>query len=207
MTASARFWDRHAAGYAKRPVPDQAVYERKLAITRELFRPDSQVLEIGCGTGTTAILHAPHVGHIRAIDISPRMLEIARGKARDAAIDNVDFEQAVIDDFRAPEESYDVVLGLSILHLLEDKETVIARVHEWLKPGGAFVTSTACLGDGMKWFKWVGPIGHCLGLIPMVKVFTAEDLARSLTDAGFAIEHQWRPGPGKGVFIVARKAA
>ena len=75
-------------------------------------------------------------------------------------------------------------------------------------PGGVFVTSTACLGDGMSFIKYVEPLGRMLGLMPMVKVFTEAELARSITDAGFAIEHQWRPNADKrkAVFIVARKA-
>ncbi len=32
---------------------------------------------MGCGTGTTALIHAPFVKHITGIDISPNMLEIA----------------------------------------------------------------------------------------------------------------------------------
>ena len=75
-----------------------------------------------------------------------------------------------------------------------------------LKPGGIFVTSTACLGDTMKWFKVIGPIGKFFGLMPTVKVFTVKDLVVSLTAAGFEVGHQWQPGKGKSVFIVAKKA-
>ena len=64
---------------------DQAAYERKLAITRECLNPDAQVLELGCGTGSTAIAHAPYVRHIRATDVSSRMIEIARSKAEVAS--------------------------------------------------------------------------------------------------------------------------
>ena len=75
-----------------------------------------------------------------------------------------------------------------------------------LKPGGIFVTSTACIGDTMKFFKIVAPIGKLLGLMPLVKVFTTKELEDSLTDAGFEIDYQWQPGKGKSVFIVAKKA-
>ncbi len=75
-----------------------------------------------------------------------------------------------------------------------------------LKPDGIFVTSTACLGDTMKYIKLIAPIGKFLGLIPLVKVFTTNELKDSLTDAGFQIDYQWQPGKGKAVFIVAKKA-
>lgn len=203
-----RFWNWIAARYSKQPISDEASYQRKLAVTREYFTPDSEVLELGCGTGSTAILHAPHVKHIQAIDISSKMIEIAKGKAEAEGIGNVTFTRSPIDTFEAPPESFDVVLGLSILHLLPDKEAVIAGVHEMLRPGGVFVTSTACLGDSLK-FRLIGlvlPVGTALGLLPMVKFFTARELLKSLTDAGFEIDHEWRPGRNKAVFIVARKS-
>ncbi len=73
-----------------------------------------------------------------------------------------------------------------------------------LKPGGLFITSTPCLGDTMAFFKFIGPIGKFLGLMPLVKGFTVKDLADSLTDAGFAIDHQWQPAKGKAAIFVAR---
>jgi len=205
MSKRAKIWDRFAAGHAKRPVPDEGAYQKKLEVTRGYFRPDMEVLEFGCGTGTTAIHHAPHVKHILATDVSAKMLEIARRKADAAGVTNVTFQQVDIDDLDVPDASVDVVMGHSILHLVEDRDAVIAKVHRMLKPGGVFVSSTMCLGDTMVWFKLVGPVGRFFGLIPLVKVFRVQDLFDSLTAAGFAIDHQWQPGRGKAVFIVAKK--
>jgi len=205
MSQPSKFWDRIAERYAKKPVPDEAAYQKKLKVTREYFRPDMEVLEFGCGTGSTAIAHAPFVKHIRAIDISSKMIEIARGKAAAGNIGNVTFERAAIDDFSAPDQTFDAVLGLSILHLLEDKDAVIAKVYRMLKPGGIFVSNTACVADTMRFFKFIAPIGRFLGLIPFVEVFTTKELEDSLTGAGFVIDHQWQPAKGKAVFIVAKK--
>lgn len=206
MNQPSRIWDKVADRYSKKPVADEEAYQKKLQVTRDYLRPDMEVLEFGCGTGSTAIAHAPYVKHIQAIDISPKMLEIAQGKADAGNVRNITFAQSTIEDFSAPDQSFDAVLGLSILHLLENKEDTIAKVHRMLKPGGVFVTSTVCLGDTMKFFKVIGPIGKFLGLMPLVKVFTKTELEDSLTDAGFQIDYQWRPGKGKAVFIVARKA-
>lgn len=201
-----RFWDRMADRYSRQAVADEASYQKKLQVTQEYLRPDMEVLEFGCGTGSTAIVHAPFVKHIRAIDISPRMLEIARGKAEAAEVANITFECAAIDDFSAPDESFDMIMGHSILHLLEDQEAALAKVRRMLKPGGIFVSSTVCLGDKMRWFKLIGPIGKFLGLMPLVKVFTAKEMETSIADACFAIDHRWHPGNGNSVFIVAKKA-
>lgn len=200
-----KFWDNIAERYSKRPIADEGAYQKKLEVTRNYCQPDWEVLEFGCGTGSTAIMHADYVKHIRAIDISSKMIDIARRKANNENIPNVTFEQATIEEFDAPDHAYDAVLGLSILHLLEDKEQVIAKVYRVLKPQGIFVSSTACIADTMKFFKFIVPIGKFLGLMPHVSVFTTEELERSLTHAGFEIDYQWQPGKGKAVFIVAKK--
>ncbi|MCX7172871.1 MAG: class I SAM-dependent methyltransferase [Proteobacteria bacterium] len=206
MDRSAKFWDKIAERYSKQPIADEAAYQKKLQVTRGYFRPDMEVLEFGCGTGSTAITHAPYVKHILAIDISSKMIEIAQGKADAEDIENIAFQRSTIDAFSVPDGSLDAVLGLSILHLLDNKERVINKVRKMLKPGGFFVTSTACLGDSMKYFKFVAPIGTFLSLLPLVKVFTTSELVASLTEAGFEIDYQWQPRKDAAVFIVAKKA-
>ena len=204
MARSKKFWDRIANRYAKKPVGDEAAYQRKLAKTREYFRQDMEVLEIGCGTGSTAIAHAPYVRHIRATDISDKMIAIAQGKAAAAGVQNVTFEALAVEDLDVARESVDAVLALSLLHLVEDKAAVIGRIHDMLRPGGIFVSNTVCLGDSMKWFRFVGPIGRWLGVFPLLRIFTRNELEQSLTRAGFSIEHAWQPHKAV-VFIIARK--
>ncbi|MEO0969754.1 MAG: class I SAM-dependent methyltransferase [Cyanobacteria bacterium J06639_18] len=205
MNRSAKFWDKIAQRYSKQPIADEAAYQKKLQVTKEYLQPNMEVLEFGCGTGSTAIIHAPYVKHIRAIDISSKMIEIARGKAEAQNITNITFEQLGIDELSVPDETFDVVLGLSILHLLENKEQVIAKVHKILKPGGFIVTSTTCLGDTMNAFKFIAPIGKILGLMPLVKVFMVQELEESLTDNGFVIDYNWQPSKDKAVFIIGKK--
>jgi ubiquinone/menaquinone biosynthesis C-methylase UbiE len=207
MHQPSAFWDKIANRYSTRPISDEPSYRKKLQVTRQYFQPEMQVLEFGCGTGSTAIAHAPYVQHIQAIDISSKMIEIAQGKADAEDIKNVTFDRVGVDEFSAPDQTFDAVLGFSILHLLENKEDVIAKVEKMLKPGGIFVTSTACLGDTMKFFKVIAPIGKFLGLIPLVKVFTTKELEDSLTNAGFEIDYLWRRGKSKAVFIIAKKVA
>lgn len=205
MTDAAHFWDRIADKYAARPVADEAAYERKLAMTRKHLRPDMDVLEIGCGTGSTAILHAPHVRHVRATDLSPRMVAIAEGKVADAGLSNVTCEVGTLESLSAPEDAADMILTLSLLHLLDDLDAALARIHALLRPGGMFVSSTACIAERMSWFKFIAPIGRKLGLIPPVHIFRAEHLRKAMRKAGFEIIEDWLPDRGMTLFIVARK--
>lgn len=205
MNNEARFWDKRAEKYAQRPVAGQEAYEKKLEITRSYFRHDSEVLEMGCGTGSTALVLAPYVGHILATDISPAMINIARSKAGAEQIDNVTFEIRAVAGHDIPKSFYDVIMAHNLLHLLEDPEAAIIAACRGLKPGGVFITSTACIGDMSWYFRLIAPVGHFLRLFPLVKVFTQTQLKQNLIEAGFEIDHEWLPKKNAAVFIIALK--
>lgn len=207
MTGSTAFWDRIAARYARKPVADEAAYQRKLAISRKYFTRDTELLEIGCGTGSTALAHAPYVKHIRAIDFSPNMIAIAEKKRIEQGIDNITFECRGFGELADGGQRYDGILALSVLHLLDDWQDVIGRVHDLLVPGGVFISSTACIRDMLPGFRFVAPLGRALRLLPELSCFTAASLRRALEDAGFAIACEWQPGKRQAVFLVARKPA
>ncbi|MBL4821785.1 MAG: class I SAM-dependent methyltransferase [Gammaproteobacteria bacterium] len=206
MTNQAKFWDKFAERYAKSPIADEAAYQKKLQITREYFNHDSAVLEIGCGTGSTAILHAPHVKYIHATDISAKMVAIAQRKLEAEKIDNITFEQSAINELKIDEGSIDVVMAHSILHLVDNRDDVIAKTYRLLKPGGVLVSSTICPGDSMlRFLKPIISLGKFLGFLPSVMIFSAKALESSITNAGFEIDYRWLPGKGKALFIVAKK--
>lgn len=201
-----RFWDRFAYKYSLSPIPNQQIYEKKLALTQQYLKPEMNVLEFGCGTGSTAIIHAPYVKHIKATDFSQNMIAIAKQKAADKNIQNINFECAQITDFDEQKEQFDVILGLNILHLLEDKEKTLQKVFSLLKPGGFFVSSTACLQDHifLRLLKYLAPIGYFFGLIPFVKIFSKDEVIRLHEKVGFKKEIMWSPEP-INLFMIVKK--
>lgn len=207
MIAAHAFWDWIAERYAAQPIADEAAYQVKLAETRRRLRPEMELLEFGCGTGSTALVHAPHVAHIRAVDFSQKMIDIATAKAAAAGITNVSFERGTIESLDLAPESLDMVLGLSILHLLRDKELVIARVFAALKPGGSFVTSTTCVAEATPLFGRLTPLTNRLGFLPYLDVMDANQLVQAITGAGFHIEHRWQPNRKSALFLIATKPA
>ena len=206
MNDDAGFWDKRAEKYAQRPVADQETYNKKLEITRTYFQKESEVLETGCGTGSTALAHAPYVRHILATDISPAMINIAREKAEANQVDNVSFEVQAVAGHDIKPSFYDVIMAHNLLHLLEDPQAAIAAAYRGLKQGGVFITSTACIGDMSWYFRVIAPVGHFLGLIPFVNVFTQAQLKQSFIDAGFVIDHEWLPKKNAAAFIIAKKS-
>lgn len=204
MKSSKAFWDKAAPRYAKSKIKDEESYQKKLAVTQEYLQSDWSVLEFGCGTGSTALIHAPHIKHIIATDVSDTMLSIAEGKRKEAGIDNVTFQQGTLETLAFESASFDAVLGLNILHLLEDMEGSVARVHDLLKPGGVFVSSTALVSEMNGFIKLLIPVMQALGFAPFVNGFDKQTLRSTLAGAGFSIDYEWQPNK-ESVFIVAKK--
>lgn len=207
MPESDKYWDKIAQRYAKSAVSDEASYQRKLQETQEFLRPDMVVAEFGCGTGSTAIEHAPHVQHISAIDVSENMLQIGRDKAQAAEIDNLSFHLGTLQDFNAEAASLDAVLGLNVIHLIRDRTALLTEVARVLKPGGIFVSSTVCLGkSSLRFLTWLTPVTKLLGLTPDVYVLSEDTLVSETTAAGFRIERRWHHAKdGIAVFLIAVK--
>ncbi|MEL6979438.1 MAG: methyltransferase domain-containing protein [Pseudomonadota bacterium] len=201
----ARFWDGLAERYAKKPVADQASYERKLALTQARLSPEMALLELGCGTGSTAIAHAPFVREVLATDISPKMVEIARRKAAAAGLSNVAAEVGRLEALAFPPGRFDAILSMSLLHLLEDPAAALKQVHGWLKPDGLLISTTPCLAESHNWLRFLAPLAQPLGLFPKpIRFFTEAWLREAHEAAGFTIEERWSPGPKKPVFLIAR---
>jgi 2-polyprenyl-3-methyl-5-hydroxy-6-metoxy-1,4-benzoquinol methylase len=206
MNSSIRFWNRSAERYARRPITDHGAYLKKIALTQEYFRPEMDVLEFGCGTGSTARIHAPRVRSYLATDASPRMIDIARERQADDVGNNLRFEVATLDDIQHRQQSFDAILGLNILHLLRDPEYAIQQVFNMLKPGGVFISNTACLQDTRPYLRPVALVARILRLAPFVKFLSRSDLEKEMEGAGFIIRHRWIPEDSEDVyFLIASK--
>lgn len=202
---SAEFWDRVAPAYSRRPIADTGSYVRKLETTQALLQSNMELLEFGCGTGSTALEHAPHVAHIVATDVSAAMIDIGREKAERTGIDNVSFRRAGIEDFEAPDGTYDVVLALNLLHLLPERTAALEKIHRLLKPGGLFISSTVCLADRMWFLRPVIPLLQWIGRAPYVSFVSANSVMSEVTTAGFEEREHWTHGRTNSLFLVAQK--
>jgi 2-polyprenyl-3-methyl-5-hydroxy-6-metoxy-1,4-benzoquinol methylase len=149
MIKSEKLWDFLANKYDKTEQNLEHIFIKIHENTKKFILPNDIVLDYACGTGTLSVDIANHVKEIHAVDISSKMLEIARSKADERKIKNINFVKAVISDGQFKQESYDVILAFGLLHLLEDCQQVIKRIYDLLKPGGLFISSTPCLGEKM----------------------------------------------------------
>lgn len=211
MNADVRFWDRIAQKYAKSPIRDEDAYRQSLARTSTYLRAGDRVLELGCGTGTTAVELAPQVGEITASDLSAAMLAIGQSRAAEAGVGNIRFHQG--DACSAPEGPFDVVMAHNLLHLLPDLQQVLELIAQRLPAGGVFISKTPCLGEARGsakyWlFKTLIPLMRLIGKAPAspVEFLDIKTLEAGIKAAGFELVETGNfPVSTPGRYIVARR--
>ena len=165
----------------ERPAGQRRLKRRSEMLT-SLIQPHQSVLEIGCGTGYFTKPLAVTGARITAIDISPDLLQVSR---RRVPATNVNFllENAYAMSF--PENSFDLVVGISILHHL-DVEKGLTEVFRVLKPGGGiFFTEPNMLNPQIALQKNIPPLKKWVGDSPDETAFFKWGMASRLRRHGF----------------------
>ena len=213
MVHAAQFWDAQAEKYAKQPIANEAAYDATLDRTRYYLEEDQRVLEVGCGTGTTALRLCDSVQEYVGSDISSGMIRIASHKAFEKGARNVEFTTAAVGEIAAKNTPFDAVLGFNLLHLLPTLDEDLRRIASVLKPGGLFISKTFCgLGPKapLKWrlMKIALPILQALGKAPYVRFQREAELKQQIEAHGFEILETRHFATDVSVpFSVARKLA
>ncbi len=209
ISTDARFWDRAARKYSKSKIGNLDGYERTLERTRAFLGPDDGVLELGCGTGTTALRLAGGVRSYLATDISSEMIAIAEEKWATNPVPALVFRAATADSFGPEEAGFNAVLGFNYLHLVRDVPETLRHIHKMLEPNGLFISKTPCLGDmNLLIRRALLPAMRAVGKAPHVTVFSASELSELVSAAGFDVavnETHGSKSSDTRPFIVARK--
>lgn len=107
----------------------------------------ADVLEIGCGAGEFSRLLARRAGRVVAVDLSPRMIRLARERSKPHT--NVEFVNADVMSYQLPDGQFDCVATLTTLHHLP-AEAALRKVRKALRPGGVFVCLDLYRRDGLR---------------------------------------------------------
>jgi len=94
-----------------------------------------RLLDLACGTGQLTFALHGRFAEVWAVDQEPDMIGFARQKAAAAGLGAIRFLACAAEDLAAPVESFDLVGIGNAFHRLR-RETVAARVLQWLRPGG-----------------------------------------------------------------------
>ena len=198
----AAFWDKIAPRYAKSPISNPDAYEKTLERTVQHLNQSDSVLELGCGTGSTALRLAEHVNAYTASDVSSGMIDIARAKPGAEAIDLrvAGTERDAYQDLKP-----DAVLAFNLLHLLPDLDSALDDIHAMLPKGGLFISKTPAIGE--KWyFRPLLAILQLIGKAPFARLMKVPEIDAKIAEAGFElVETGLYPPSTPSRFVVARK--
>jgi trans-aconitate 2-methyltransferase len=173
-------WD--AGTYDKVADPQEA-WAREV-LERATIGPDDVVLDAGCGTGRTTRLLLERTPHVIGVDADAEMVAKAREN-----LPRVEILQQDLLELQLA-EPVDVVFSGAVFHWITDHETLFARLHAALKPGGRLVAQ--CGGHGN-----IAAVLAVVGERPGTWLYaTPDDTERRLRDAGFTQARAWlQPKP------------
>ena len=195
------FWDNIAPKYAKDKISDMEAYVATRTRIQEILQPHHRVLELGCGTGSTALELAVGVDRYIATDFSAGMIAIAQSKT---SASHLSF--AVQEDSHLRPGQHDVILALNLLHLVPNLEQLLAQIYDALPSGGLFIAKTGLLRDGAWFLPMAISLMRAVGKAPFARLFSGSELRGMLRDAGFEItETLQQDGIAPRLFTVARK--
>jgi ubiquinone/menaquinone biosynthesis C-methylase UbiE len=153
------------------------------------------VLDVGCGTGASAIPAARTVGptgRVVGIDLAERLLDRARNKAGQESLWNIEFRQGDMEDLGYPDGSFDAVVSVFTVFFVTDMTKQVAELWRMVKPGGQLGITTwgpRVLEPGATAF-WAAvkdhapPALHFGGFNPWDRVTTVEAVRDLLASAG-----------------------
>lgn len=177
-----------------------ALRERTLALAR--IAPGEAVLDVGCGTGDLtrrAARAAGASGKVIGIDPSAEMIEVARRKAAEAALE-LDYRLGAVEALALPDGTLDVVLSTLMMHHLPEelKRAGLAEIRRVLRPGGRLV-----IVDILRPTSAPGKLAAALLMHGGMKT-GVQDLSPRLEEAGLTVVETGALGFGLG-FVRARK--
>lgn len=204
MITSRDFWNKSAKKYIAKPIKDKKTYQKKLDITSQYLTASDTVLELGCGSGETAIYHAKSVSRFIATDISEEMIQHGKKKARLAGLDNIEFKCAAIDELAISQEKFDAILALNVLHLVDNIDESLKLINDLLKHSGVFISSTSLLLDINPFFRFLILIMQKFRLAPSVSFLSKKSFINKLRASGFDVDYEWKSSK-ESYFVVAVK--
>ena len=138
---------------------------RRMAIRSMGLQSGHRVLEVGVGTGLSLPMY-PAEARITGIDLSTQMLEKARGRVRRHGLNNVeDLIEMDACELQFPTASFDAVIAMYIISVVERPERVVEEMRRVCKPGGRLLIVNHFRSHSRliaAWHALVRPLHHAI---------------------------------------------
>ena len=185
----------------------------KKRIVADNINPGSKVLDIGCGTGTAAILAARAGAQVTGFDISMPMLAVAKEKiAATSLADRIELiEMGISGMDQFVDASFDVVMSMLVFSELSSDEQAYTLDHAFriLRSGGLLVVTDevkpAAIGKKLLYGIVRIPLLIATFVLTQTKTNAVEGLAERIRRTGFLIEREERTALDSFLYLVARK--
>lgn len=183
------FFDECAlAGSGEQHGHAERLLEYRLGLVRNLARPrpTDVVLDLGCGIGHHLLALEPEIARGIGIDVSPRMVELARARLRSSPrrikltfeVDNAEELRGIAD------QSINLAICIGAAEHMLDKRAVLASIHRVLKLGGRFFCLT--LNADYIWYRTIAPLLGCATKhLSSDRMLTRDEFSALLEEAGF----------------------
>lgn len=182
-----KFWNRLAKSYDKKILKKYNItYKKMVDITSQFVDKEDNVLDFACGTGLTTVKLAHNVKKIHAIDLSEKMILIAKDRSEKENVKNIEF--SVLDIYsNSIKQTYDVIIAFNILHFIDDTNKVLLRINELLNTDGYFISVTDCLKDLTTFEGILQSLISRIGIIPKYKKFKSYELKNIIVEKNFRV--------------------
>lgn len=114
-------------------------------VERLALPPNGTVLDVGCGTGASALPAAQAVGpngSVIGVDLSARLLDRARDKARALGLSNIEFRCDDMTSLGYPDGCFDAVVSVFSIFFVPDMEGLVRELWRMVRPGGKLAVTT-----------------------------------------------------------------
>lgn len=153
--AEKRFFDEKAT--RKKGAQEEGIHAEKRRMWLDVFGIQAElsgkdVLECACGTGKITTVLAEQAQSVKSFDISPESVRSTKQRVERNGLKNVQVQIAAMEELPYKDESFDIVVGLFVLHHLADLEQAIRQVFRVLRPGGKAVFYETSAGNPILMF-------------------------------------------------------